>query len=327
MTRAFCSSLRAPEAITSKTAVIRDAVTLACWPPGPDDRAARTSTSDKGTNTPGRTSIGSSIAQFSTTRVAPSRPVAAIRLVRSGACRRTMRSRAPAVPRGTIRLAVGRRRCALGVWVRHATIRRVRSEQLVAAVRPFVESGLVPGAVVGVRHRGDTTVDSLGVTEPEGVDPLLVDAVVRISSNTKPMIAALTLLLAQDGVLALDDPVERFLPELAGRRVLHRLDSRLDDTEPARRSVTIEDLLTMRMGFGWVFESKCPAPGRAIELELGFGAPDPQGPPSPGEWIARFATLPLLESAGECVALRDGIRCPRCAGGQGGRSPARRCSP
>jgi len=184
------------------------------------------------------------------------------------------------------------------VWVRHATIRRVRSEQLVAAVRPFVESGLVPGAVVGVRHRGDTTVDSLGVTEPEGVDPLLVDAVVRISSNTKPMIAALTLLLAQDGVLALDDPVERFLPELAGRRVLRSLDSRLDDTEPARRSVTIEDLLTMRMGFGWVFESECPAVGRAIELELGFGAPDPQGPPSPGEWIARFATLPLLEQPG-----------------------------
>jgi CubicO group peptidase (beta-lactamase class C family) len=182
--------------------------------------------------------------------------------------------------------------------VPHATIRRVRSEQLIPAVRPFVESGLVPGAVVGVRHRGETTVDSLGVTEPQGIDPLLIDAVVRISSNTKPMIAALTLLLAQDGVLALDDPVERFLPELAERRVLRRLDGRLDATEPARRSIAIEDLLTMRMGFGWVFESECPAVGRAIELELGFGPPDPQGPPLPGEWIARFATLPLLEEPG-----------------------------
>jgi CubicO group peptidase (beta-lactamase class C family) len=149
-----------------------------------------------------------------------------------------------------------------------------------------------------VRHRGERTVDSLGVTEPEGFDPLLVDAVVRISSNTKPMIAALTLLLAQDGVLALDDPVERFLPELGDRRVLRRVDGRLDDTEPARRSITIEDLLTMRMGFGWVFESECPAVGRAIELGLGFGPPDPQGPPLPGEWIARFATLPLLEQPG-----------------------------
>jgi len=174
----------------------------------------------------------------------------------------------------------------------------VRTEQLISAIRPFVTSGVVPGAVVGLRHRRETTVDSLGVTEPDGLDRLRVDAVARISSNTKPMIAALTLLLAQDGVFALDDPVERFLPELANRRVLRRLDGRLDDTEPARRPITIEDLLTMRMGFGWVFESDCPAVGRAIELELGFGPPDPQGPPLPGEWMARFATLPLLEQPG-----------------------------
>jgi CubicO group peptidase (beta-lactamase class C family) len=174
----------------------------------------------------------------------------------------------------------------------------VRAEQLIPAIRPFVESGLLPGAVVGVRHRGETTVGSLGVTDPEGLDPFPVDAVVRISSNTKPIIAVVTLLLAQDGVLALDDPIERFVPELADRRVLGRLDGHLDDTEPAGRSITVEDLLTMRMGFGWVFESHCPAVDRAIELELGFGPPDPQGPPVPGEWMARFATLPLLEQPG-----------------------------
>jgi CubicO group peptidase (beta-lactamase class C family) len=180
-----------------------------------------------------------------------------------------------------------------------ATISRVRSEQLIPAIGPFVESGLVPGAVIGLRHRGETTIDALGATEPGGKDPLSADALVRISSNTKPMIAALTLLLSQDGALVLDDPVERFLPELADRRVLRRLDGRLEDTEPARRPITIEDLLTMRMGFGWVFESDCPAVGRAIELELGFGPPDPQGPPPPDEWVARFATLPLLEQPGE----------------------------
>ena len=136
------------------------------------------------------------------------------------------------------------------------------------------------------------------MTEPAGEDALSVDALVRISSNTKPMVAALTLLLAQDGVLALDDPVERFLPELADRRVLRRLDAPVHETEPARYAMTVEDLLTMRMGFGWVFESECPAVGRAMELELGFGPPDPQGPPPPEEWMARFATLPLLEQPG-----------------------------
>jgi CubicO group peptidase (beta-lactamase class C family) len=177
-------------------------------------------------------------------------------------------------------------------------ISRMRTERLIAAIRPFVEAGVVPGAVVGLRKRGEVTVDGLGTTAPAGEDPLLVDAQVRISSNTKPMVAALTLLLAQDGVLGLDDPVERFLPELADRRVLRRLDGPLDDTEPARQPVTVEDLLTMRLGFGWVVESECPAVDWATELELGFGPPDPPALPPPDEWIARFATLPLLEQPG-----------------------------
>jgi CubicO group peptidase (beta-lactamase class C family) len=54
----------------------------------------------------------------------------------------------------------------------------------------------------------------------------------------------------------------------------------------------------MRLGFGWVFESDCPAVDRATELELGFGPPDPQAPPPPDEWITRFAQLPLLEQPG-----------------------------
>jgi CubicO group peptidase (beta-lactamase class C family) len=177
-------------------------------------------------------------------------------------------------------------------------ISRVRTERLIAAIRPFVETGVVPGAVVGLRERGEATVGALGTTAPDGDDPLLVDAQVRISSNTKPVVAALTLLLAQDGVVGIDDPVERFLPELAGRRVLRRLDGPLDETEPARRPVTVEDLLTMRLGFGWVFESECPAVDRATELELGFGPPDPRALPPPDEWIARFAKLPLLEQPG-----------------------------
>ena len=175
---------------------------------------------------------------------------------------------------------------------------QVRIERLTAGIRRAVEAGVVPGALVGLRHHVETTVEAIGTTAPDGEQPLGSDAQVRISSNTKPLVAALTLLLAEDGVLGLRDPVERFLPELAARRVLRRVDGDLDDTEPARRSITVEDLLTMRMGFGWVFECECPAVGRATELELGFGPPDPMGPPPPDEWIARFATLPLLEQPG-----------------------------
>lgn len=167
-----------------------------------------------------------------------------------------------------------------------------------SAIRPSIEAGLVPGAVVGISHGDETTLEVAGTKEPGGSDPLTADALVRISSNTKPLIAALTLLLAEDGVLALDDPVERFVPELADRRVLLRLDGPLDEVEAAHRPMTVEDLLTMRMGFGWVVESDCPAVGRAMELQLGFGPPQPQDLVSPNEWVTRFATLPLLDQPG-----------------------------
>lgn len=157
----------------------------------------------------------------------------------------------------------------------------------------------VPGAIVGVRHRGTTRLAATGVTAPGGDEPLRPDAVVRLSSNTKPLIAALTLRLAADGLLALDEPVDRLLPELAQRRVLPRPSADPDgETVPAHRPLAVEDLLTMRMGLGFVPEGPCPTVDRAAELGLGFGPPDPQGLPEPETWLARLATLPLLEQPG-----------------------------
>ena len=136
---------------------------------------------------------------------------------------------------------------------------------LAEALRPHVDAGEVPGAVVGVLRDGDVSLQALGSTRPDGGTPLAVDAVFRISSNTKPLAAALTLVLAEAGTLALTDPVERFVPELAGRRVLRRLDGPLDDTVPAERAVTVHDLLTMRLGFGFAFEADSPAVRAAAE--------------------------------------------------------------
>jgi CubicO group peptidase (beta-lactamase class C family) len=162
--------------------------------------------------------------------------------------------------------------------------------------------GQVPGAVVGVRHRGSTSLAARGATAPDGGRLLRPDAVVRLSSNTKPLVAALALRLVADGAFTLAEPVDRLLPELADRRVLQRLDvSPTDparDTEPAARAITVEDLLTMRMGFGFVLDGPCPTLDRAAALGLGFGPPDPHGPPPPDEWLARLATLPLLDHPG-----------------------------
>ena len=168
---------------------------------------------------------------------------------------------------------------------------------MLGAVRPFIEAGKVPGAVVGFLRDGKTSLGAAGSTSLGG-SPLTDDALMRISSNTKPMVAVLALSLMEEGVLALADPVERFLPELADRRVLRRLDGPVEDTVPAERAVTVEDLLTMRLGFGFVFEADCAAVGAAAQAGLGIGPPDPSVPLSPDAWIERFAKLPLLEQPG-----------------------------
>ena len=90
------------------------------------------------------------------------------------------------------------------------------------AIRPHIDAAALPGAVVGVLRDGQTRLAAAGVTAHGGRTPLAVDTLVRISSTTKPMVAAVALALVEDGVFALDDPVERFIPELTDRRVLVR---------------------------------------------------------------------------------------------------------
>ena len=77
------------------------------------------------------------------------------------------------------------------------------------------------------------------------------DSIFRIASMTKPITAAAAMILVEECRLRLDDPVDEFLPELANRKVLRRLDAPLDDVVPAKRAITLLDL-TFRWGFGAV---------------------------------------------------------------------------
>jgi CubicO group peptidase (beta-lactamase class C family) len=88
------------------------------------------------------------------------------------------------------------------------------------------------------------------------------------------------------------------LPELADRRVVRRIDGPVDNTVPARRPITVRDLLTFRMGFGGYF-GPCPVNDAAAPLQLSVGPPQPSLPPEPDEWMRRFSTLPLMCQPGE----------------------------
>jgi CubicO group peptidase (beta-lactamase class C family) len=164
-----------------------------------------------------------------------------------------------------------------------------------------VERGEVPGIVTLVSRRGEVHVEAIGMKAVGGSDPVRRDTIFRISSMTKPIAAAATMILVEECKLRLDEAVDRLLPELAGRKVLKRLDGPLDDTVPANRPITVRDLLTFRMGFGIVMAppGTYPIQKAMSEQLLGQGPPAPSTPPAPDEWIHRLGTLPLMHQPGE----------------------------
>ena len=161
-----------------------------------------------------------------------------------------------------------------------------------------VARGRAPGLVSIVSRHGDDHVDVIGSMATDGESPMRRDTIFRISSMTKPITAVATMILLEECVVRLDEPVDRLLPELADRRVVRRIDGPVDDTVAADRPITVRDLLTFRMGFGGYF-GPCPVNDMAAPLQLSVGPPQPSLPPEPDEWMRRFSTLPLMCQPGE----------------------------
>lgn len=158
-----------------------------------------------------------------------------------------------------------------------------------------VAAGRIPGYVAALRVRGETVVRAGGRTALHG-PPMRTDTLFRIASLTKPIGGALTLALVRDGVLGLDDPVARWLPELADPRVLVAPDAPLSDTVPAVRPITVRHLITCTAGWGAVLS---PTPLQAAMQARGV-YPGPLPPPlSADEFVARVAELPLAFQPGD----------------------------
>jgi len=164
-----------------------------------------------------------------------------------------------------------------------------------------VTRGEVPGAVALIAQRDEHCVISAGHRALGDSTPLQRDAIFRIASMTKPITALAALLLVDDGKLRLDESVDRLLPELAQRRVLRHIDGPLDDTVPANRAITVEDLLTLRLGFGLPpsFPAKTPIVEALEALNLHVFGPPRIESYTADEWIRRLGQLPLMAQPGE----------------------------
>jgi CubicO group peptidase (beta-lactamase class C family) len=161
-----------------------------------------------------------------------------------------------------------------------------------------VGSGAVPGLVALISRKGAVHVDVIGSMSIGG-PPMGRDTIFRISSMTKPVTGAATMILVEEGKLSLDQPVDPLLPELANRQVLKRIDGPVEDTDPAHRPITVRDLLTFRMGFGYLFAmEEYPIHRAAAEAGLGPGPPRPSADPAPDEFMRRLGMLPLIYQPG-----------------------------
>jgi len=180
----------------------------------------------------------------------------------------------------------------------------MRVEELREVVVRQVGDTNVPGLVVLAAHGEEAHVEALGHLAIGG-PPVRRDSLFRIASTTKPITAAATLAVIEEGLLGLEEPVERLLPELADRRVLVRPDGPLDETVPAERPIPTRDLLTFTFGFGMateMFMSREPWPIVQADEELRLATirrPDPSVQPDPDTWIANLGTLPLIAQPGE----------------------------
>jgi CubicO group peptidase (beta-lactamase class C family) len=170
-----------------------------------------------------------------------------------------------------------------------------------AVVAAAVTDGQVPGAAWRVERGGEVAVGAAGTHTPGGDDAMDPDAVFRIASTTKPVVAAAALALVDDGLLDLDGPVDAHLPELADRVVLADPADAAAGTVPARRAITVRDVLTFRLGLGLDFTAPWPTPTVAALAATGLpaGPPQPQAAPPPDEWLRRVASVPLAHQPGE----------------------------
>src|SRR5690606_21333392 len=132
------------------------------------------------------------------------------------------------------------------------------------------------------RHGEIVQAEEIGWSDIETRTPMRPDTLFRIASMTKPITSVAALMLVEQGRMALEEPITRWIPELADLRVLREVAGRLEDTEAARREITVEDLLTHRSGLAYAPFSEGPLQA-AYEAALG----DPGlNRKSVDEWLA-----------------------------------------
>ncbi|MFL5294801.1 MAG: serine hydrolase domain-containing protein [Phenylobacterium sp.] len=168
--------------------------------------------------------------------------------------------------------------------------------QIAPALQAVVDAGDLAGAVTLIWRKGEIArVETVGYRDLAARTPMQRDTMFRIASMTKPVTSVAALMLLEEGKLALSDPITKWLPEFSGMQVLKDAAGPIDDTYPAPRDITVEDLMTHRSGLAYAFTSVGPI-AQAHEDRLG----PPLGTPlTPDGWLKALGSLPLSYPPGQ----------------------------
>ena len=161
-----------------------------------------------------------------------------------------------------------------------------------------VDAGLLAGALTCVWQHGKVLqVNEIGYRDIEAQAPMGRDTIFRIASMTKPVTVAAAMALVEEGKLALSDPITRWLPELSDMQVLVDSLGALDHTVPARRDITVEDLMTHRSGLAYSFSVAGPISRAYHRVSLRQDQ---------DHWLADVAQLPLVHQPGDRMTYSQG---------------------
>ena len=171
-----------------------------------------------------------------------------------------------------------------------------RLERLTAALQGYVDEGRLAGAVAIVARRGKIAyMDAVGYRDVGSRTPMTTDAIFRIASQTKALASVGVMLLQEEGRLLITDPVGKYLPEFMETTVAEPDGSGGYNVVPAKRPITIRDLLTHTAGISY---GNGPAADRWAEAGItGWYFADRDEPV--GDVMARLAGLPLDGHPGE----------------------------
>jgi CubicO group peptidase (beta-lactamase class C family) len=155
-----------------------------------------------------------------------------------------------------------------------------------------VERGRVPGAVALVARRGRLAYfESFGRRDPASGAPMARDSIFRIYSMTKPIVSAAAMMLWEEGLFLLSDPIAKYLPELGKLRVAVAQGEEMGHAD-AQRPITIQDLLRHTSGLTYEFRGNGPV------HQLYAAARIHSRDQTNADQVERLGKLPLLHHPG-----------------------------